>query len=251
MIRLFLADIDGCLAEPYQPFDLGGFGELRAWGELADMEVAYPVFGICSGRAYPYVEATAQALGLRGPALFESGAGRFDLRTATIRWSDALTAEVGERLAEVRRFFEEELVPRGGFNLNYAKRGQVSIVTTDQEALAQAVEDVERYAADFPDLMVAPTHVSIDVVPHALTKRAGIEAAARDDGLAPDEVAFIGDSRGDVVAMEAVGLAFAPANAQPEAKAAAGIVTEAAGLAGVMEAYRHCVRLNESALRAA
>jgi len=36
VIRLFLADIDGCLSEPYRPFDLAGFARLRAWAIRAE-----------------------------------------------------------------------------------------------------------------------------------------------------------------------------------------------------------------------
>jgi hydroxymethylpyrimidine pyrophosphatase-like HAD family hydrolase len=57
----------------------------------------------------------------------------------------------------------------------------------------------------------------------------------------------MGDTRGDVPAMEAVGLAFAPENAQDVAKAAADVVTDGPVLEGVLEAYRWCVARNAGA----
>src|SRR5690606_42148125 len=82
------------ISEPYRPCDLDGFARLRAWAARAEAEPAFPRLTVCSGRAYAYVEAVAQALDLRAPALFESGGGRFDLPLARIRWNPALTPAV-------------------------------------------------------------------------------------------------------------------------------------------------------------
>ncbi|MDX1531358.1 MAG: HAD family hydrolase [Rhodothermales bacterium] len=247
MIRLFLADIDGCLAEPYEAFDLDGFRTLAAWGRRAEEDPLRPRLGICSGRAYAYVEATAQALDLRGPALFESGAGRFDLPEARVRWSPLLTAELEAQLSDVRDWLRREIVRESGLMYDWTKRAQTGVVGLDREAVERAAERVERHvAASFPDLVVAPTHVSVDVLPRALTKRAAIERLADEEGLDLAAVAYIGDTRGDVAALEVVGASFAPANAQAEVKAAVDHVTDGAGLEGVLEAYRWCVRRNHA-----
>lgn len=246
-VRLFLTDIDGCLAEPYRPFDLRAFARLRAWIEAAETDPTLPRLGLCSGRAYGYVEAVAQALGLRGPALFESGGGRFDLPAARIRWSEALTPAVEAQLAAVRAFFARELVPRGGFALDYGKRAQASIVSTDPEALARAVADTRAFLeAEHPDLLLADTPVSIDVVPRTLSKRAAVEALAAEEGVPLAEMAFMGDTHGDLPAMQAVGVSFAPANAQPAVRAAADVVTRGRAVEGLLEAFRWCVRRNRA-----
>jgi hydroxymethylpyrimidine pyrophosphatase-like HAD family hydrolase len=252
VISLFLTDIDGCLSEPYCALDLEAMAQLRAWSEAADADPAMPRLGICSGRSYGYVEALVQALGWRGPALFESGAGRFYLEGGRVHWNEALTEELEDQLDAVRKFFRRELIPRGGFNMDYGKRAQASIVTLDPDALTRAIEGTEALiACRFPDLFVAPTHVSIDVLPRVLNKRVGVEELARHEGLSLCEIAFVGDTRGDIGALEAVGFSFAPANAQPEVLHAVDIVTEGAVLAGVIEAYRWCVAHNRARLRAA
>ena len=249
MIKLFLADIDGCLAAPYEPYDLDGFRTLADYARRAESEPALPRLGICSGRSYAYVEAVAQALGLQGPALFESGGGRFDLSTATIRWNPLLTAEVEEALHGVRDYFHRDVLPGSGFSFDYGKRAQVGLVGTDQEAVARMAPVVDRYVSErFPDLIVHPTHVSIDVLPRALTKRVAVETVAEEEGLPIGELAFIGDTQGDIEALEAVGFSFAPRNAAEEVKEIVQIVTEGAVLEGVLEAYRWCIRHNEAAL---
>ena len=53
-------------------------------------------------------------------------------------------------------------------------------------------------------------------------------------GLEPSQVAFMGDDLLDIPALQRVGLAMAPANAVPEARAVAHVVTKASGGAGAV-----------------
>ena len=55
-----------------------------------------------------------------------------------------------------------------------------------------------------------------------------------DAGIAPEEVAYIGDDFTDVVVMRRVGLAIATANARPEVKPLAHYVTQAPGGEGAV-----------------
>lgn len=248
MIRLFLADIDGCLAEPYEAFDLEGFRTLADWGRRAEEDRNFPQIGLCSGRAYAYVEATAQALDLRGPALFESGAGLLDLPAARVRWSPLLTPELEAQLAGVRDWLLREVVPGTGLMFDWTKRAQVGVISLDYEEVVHAAERARAYVGEhYPDLMAVYTHVSVDILPRALSKRTGIGAFAREAGLGLNEIAYIGDTEGDIGALEAVGLSFAPQNAQPAVKAVVDVVTAGARLDGVLEAYRRCVQLNREA----
>ena len=59
------------------------------------------------------------------------------------------------------------------------------------------------------------------------------EIVARS-GLAPEDIAYMGDDLTDVPLMRRVGLALAPANARPEVKRAAHYVTTASGGAGAV-----------------
>ena len=243
MIRLFLADIDGCLSEPYVPYDLEGFATLREWGLRAEDDAGYPRVGICSGRSYAYVEAVAQALGLRAPALFESGGGRFDLEDARITWNPALTPAVEAALAETRAFLLEDVVPRSEtVSFDYGKRSQAGIVSPVPGECERYLPAVQAFAHD-QGVGLVPYHTphSVDVVPPALTKVQSIRWLAASEGLDLEAVAFIGDTNGDAAAIEAAGLGFAPSNGSLEAQAAADVVTEGAVLEGTLEAYLACV----------
>lgn len=61
-----------------------------------------------------------------------------------------------------------------------------------------------------------------------------LEQILGDAGVAPDEVAYIGDDLTDVVIMRRVGLAIATANARPEVKRCAHWVTEQPGGKGAV-----------------
>ena len=246
MIRLFLADIDGCLSEPYVPFDLDGFRRLRDWGLRAETDDRYPRLGLCSGRSYAYVEAMAQALGLRAPALFESGGGRFDLADARITWNPALTPGTEAALDHCRAFMLEHVVHRSPtVSFDYGKRTQSGIVSPVVGECETFLPEIEAFVAETGlDLTAYHTPYSVDVVPHDLTKVLALEWVAREEGLTMAEVAFIGDTNGDAPAIAAAGLGFAPANGADTAHAAADVVTEAAVIGGVLEAYRACLAHN-------
>ena len=247
MITFFFTDIDGCLSEPYQPFDLKGFVQLRAWAARAETEATWPRIGLCSGRSYAYTEAIAQALGMTAPVLFESGGGWFDLPSGSIRWNPSLTPAMEQELNAVRAFYLHSVFPQDErLSLDYGKRAQAGLVHPVPYAVEQVLPVVREFVTTrFPDLHVYHTPASIDVVPSALTKRRALEWIAAESGLALSDFAFIGDTTGDVEAIKAVGAGFAPKNAEHVAKEAAGIVTDEAVLDGVLEAYRWCVQHNE------
>lgn len=179
MINLFISDIDGCLAEPYQPWDLNGLELLARYARAADAldrGGTRPVVSLCSGRAYAYVEAMTQALGLTTPVLFESGAGLFHPEQAKTTWNPAFTKAVEAQLNDVREWMLETCVPGTSLSLDYNKRTQAGVVSPDTAEIERFIPEVEAYVEEHaPDLHVFPTHVSIDVVPPTITKRDGLE----------------------------------------------------------------------------
>lgn len=242
MIELFVTDIDGCLAEPYEPFDLEGLATLRRRAETQA-----PALSICSGRAYPYVEAMTQALGLTTPVLFEAGGGRFDPVAARTTWSPHLTDEMEAKLNTVQRWFLSECVPGTSVSLDHAKRTQAGVVSPDPDEITAVRARTEEFVAEnVPDLRVFSTEVSVDVVPPGITKRTGLEWLTDHLGVEMDEVAYIGDTDSDLEALSAAGTSFAPANADEEVLRTVDHVTDGPVLEGVLEAYRQCLELNDT-----
>lgn len=244
-VRLFVSDIDGCLSEPYCAYDLERFVALAGLARAAEAEPWRPRFSLCSGRAYPYVEAMSQVLGLRAPVLFESGGGLFDPVAARVRWNPAFTPDVAAQLDAVRRWFEDDALPGTGLMYDYGKRTQAGVIGPDHEEVAAWVPRVEAYVAErHPELVVFHTPVSIDVVARAITKREAMPWLADVAGVDVAEIAYIGDTNGDLGALAAVGFSFAPANADPAVRAAVDVVTEGSVTDGVLEAYRWCLGHN-------
>jgi len=250
MIKLFVTDIDGCLAAPYEPYDLDGFATLRQYAEAArsaDDAAEGPIVSICSGRSYPYVEAISQALGLATPVLFESGGGRFDPMAAQTTWNPAFTDERESQLETVRHWFVTECVPGTALSLDHAKRTQAGVVSPNPDEIQKVCVRTNAFvAAEAPELHVFSTDISVDVVPPGITKRDGLEWLTDHLGVAMGEVAYIGDADSDLEALSAVGLSFAPANADEEVRAEVDHVTEGSVLDGTLEAYRQCRAQNRS-----
>ncbi len=255
MIKLFVSDIDGCLSEPFRPFNRLRFQELAAYIGAADAfegEGALPAFSLCSGRSLSYVEAMTQALGVRVPVLCEAGGGLFDPVTARVAWHPDFTGEVEAQIEQVRRWMLGACVPGTRLAFDYGKRTQAGLMGADAAEIAAHVPVVERYVAGrFPDLCVFHTPVSIDVLPVAVTKRQGLRWLGERLGCPLDQMAFIGDTNGDLGALEAVGYSFAPANATEAVRRTAQVVTGGQLIEGVLEAYRWCVARNEAHLKKA
>lgn len=240
MIRLFVSDIDGCLAQPYAPFRLDRLAELVRKSAAPDV----PPLSLCSGRAYPYVEAMAQLLNLRVPVLFEAGAGMFDPQTASVRWHPGLTSDVQESIGQIRAFMET-VVRDTGMSIDFAKRSQAALVGTDSDELTRALEHITHFVADeFPAYHTFHTHISIDVVPESLTKVAGLQWLGEVLDVELSEIAFIGDTNGDIGALTVAGRSFAPRNATEAVKQAVQSVCEGADINGVIEAYERIIEEN-------
>lgn len=250
MIKLFVSDIDGCLGQPYEPYDLDGFATLRRYVNDAGLPTAEhvtPAVSLCSGRSYPYVEALTQALDLTVPVLFEGGGGRFDPVEAQTRWTPALTDAIEAEIEEVRHWFVTECIPGTKMSIDHAKRTQAGVVSPDPDEIVDARTQTEAFLSDNgSDLRVFSTDVSVDVVPPGITKRNGLEWLTDHLGVEMSEVAYIGDSDSDLEALTAVGISFAPANADEEVLKAVDYVTDGRVLDGTIEAYRHCLNENRT-----
>lgn len=247
MIKLFVSDIDGCIGQPYRPFDLlnvARLAELIARGEQGLDHL--PRFSLCSGRAYAYVEAVTQMLNVRTPVFFESGAGRFDLNTARITWSPLFTEDVKEQLTDIRYWLETDVAPGTDLMLDFGKVTQAGVITNNTSELQHWLERIlEKVAAEFDNLKVYHTHVSVDVLPRVMDKARSMEWAADLLGITLGEIGFMGDTNGDINGLNIVGHSYSPSNGTPDVKAAANNVTRAPEVEGVIEAYLDCAKRNE------
>jgi hypothetical protein len=246
-IKLFVTDIDGCLAIPFEPFRIGKLRRLRRESRPSlDADSDYPLISLCSGRSYSYVEAMSQLLAIRAPALFEGGAGMIDTTTMNPSWNPTLESAMLAGLEAVRSFFEREVVPRYDVWLDREKRTQVGLMGSPESVTAAVPTARDFVTAGYPGLLFATTKYSIDVLPGSLSKRQGLEWLAAVTGVDLDAMAFVGDSDGDLGAIDIAGVGFAPANAAEVVQERADLVTKGSDIDGVLEAYRWCVEHNRA-----
>jgi hydroxymethylpyrimidine pyrophosphatase-like HAD family hydrolase len=250
MIRLFVTDIDGCLAVPYRPFRLDRLSRIRDWARLAGAPGShdvYPAVSICSGRSYPYVEAMSQILDLRTPVLFESGAGLFDPVEMLCRWHPDVAPDLESGMEEVKRFVSR-LAAGTAVSVDLSKRTQVAVVAPDRKHIDPLIGPVSEFVSvSHPALKTFVTPFSIDVVAPNLTKRDGIRWLAEICGVGLDEIAFVGDTDGDIGALQLVGSSFAPANADTSVRAVVGETMSGSDVDGVIEAYEKVLTRNREA----
>jgi HAD superfamily hydrolase (TIGR01484 family) len=246
MIRLFISDIDGCLARPFEAY------QLEHWRELAGVvaqgtteENHWPQVTVCSGRPLPYVEAVSQALDLQVSALFEAGGGRFYLPDGTVTWNPNFTDEMAAAMKEIRKWLVEKCISGTKLDLDYSKRTQAGVIGPDTPAIERLYPQVQDYVErQYTDLRVFSTSISIDVVPDTITKRQALDWLSEETDISLKEMAFIGDTGGDLDALEAVGHSFAPQNAEPAVKKRVAHVTDGSDITGVLQALNWCAQHN-------
>src|SRR5690606_36346488 len=96
---------------------------------------------------------------------------------------------------------------------------------------------------NFPQFEVHNTDVSVNVILKDANKGEGLKWLCETLNLEPEEVAYIGDSSGDVPALNIAGKSFAPLNATPYVKEISDYVVDEATM-GVLEAYEKIIQMN-------
>jgi hydroxymethylpyrimidine pyrophosphatase-like HAD family hydrolase len=247
MVRLFVSDIDGCLSEPFVPFDLGTLDRIRelvAAGAIRSVPDTPPAFSICTGRPLGYAEAVAQALGVRIPFLFEAGGGMYDPLSGLRRWHPNFGPDDQSAVADIQHWLESRT--RGTtLSVDRGKHTQAGLIGAEESEIMQELGPVTEFVREHhPEFTVAHTAISIDIMSARLTKREGLTWLASEVGVGIQDLAFIGDSNGDLGGLGLAGTSFAPANATGEVRNAVSTVTRGRAADGVLEAYLECIERN-------
>lgn len=238
MIRLFVLDLDGCTTEPFKSPDWEAFTAIRTLNRNSVTDPFIPQLSLCTGRPQPYAEAIAQMLDIQRPILFESGAGAYDPVNVRFSWHPAVNESGLSQIRTIMAWMENTLtVKHPGAYIEFTKRTDAGIVHSDPALIPVLKHEIESFIAQNGlFLEVHHTPVSVDVLMSGINKGSGITWLSNMLNIPLHQIAYIGDSSGDIPALKKVGRPFAPLNADDSVKNVATALSKPA-TAGVLQAY--------------
>ncbi|SMO64843.1 HAD hydrolase family protein [Fodinibius sediminis] len=248
MIKLFITDLDGCISTPFTTPDWNLLSEIRRLNDQHMDDRAVPPLTICSGRPLPYVEAVAQWLNVRYPAVFES-AGVCNIQQYEVEFLPVFDKKAEQQVGELKEWLEREVISQyPGMILEFTKKMDAGLIHTKKEVIDEAFPVIKHYVTDhYPIFEVHKTDVSVNIILADNNKENGIRKLCELLDITPAQVAYIGDSSGDIPGLKIVGQPYAPRNAVDEVKEHAEVldaeVTEA-----VLMAYNRIIRKNREGL---
>lgn len=254
MIKLFVIDLDGCLAYPFKEPNWEAFHEISSLNQQSKLDKSIPSLSICTGRPQPFTECIAQLLGIYNPVIFESGGGMYNIATNELRFNDAITPSVLAKVQQMKKWIEEELLinyPDG--YPEFTKKTDCGIVHPKSNIIQEMLPKVEsqKNLLGMHDFEIHFTEVSINVIFSECNKGAGLKTLADELKLdLASEIAYIGDSGGDIPAFELVSEAFAPSNAIASVKRLNHVKTMSSETTqAVLAAYKSLITANSLVAR--
>jgi hydroxymethylpyrimidine pyrophosphatase-like HAD family hydrolase len=246
MIKLFVSDLDGCLSHPFKTPDWDAINLIRELNLKSRVENHIPMMTLCTGRPFPYAEAVAQWLDIRLPFVFES-AGVYHWEGNRIQTALKSLDGALEPINEIRNWLRNEVLPDyPGAIIEFTKMMDAGVVSMDFDVINEIHERVLKKVEGMdPRPEVHATDISVNILLPGNDKLQGVKLLSEILDIGLNEMAYIGDSSGDVPAMKQVKMAFAPKNAHQIAKDNADVIDKEATLA-VLEAYERIIRYNES-----
>lgn len=247
MITLFVLDIDGCISHPFKTPHWESISEIRKLNiQSRDIDVI-PSLTICSGRPHPYAEAVAQWLDIRHPFVFESA--------ALYHWKGnriqtILDGNIGislEPIREIKKWLTDSVIPNyPDMMLEFSKLMDAGVISPDTNQINQIYEQIiDHIGQHYPDLEVHRTDISVNILLAGNNKRTGLELLSKELDLPLEQMAFIGDSDGDLLALESIRMPFAPSNAIDSVKKVAEVIPFETSQA-TLEAYKKIIARNRN-----
>ncbi|REL37666.1 HAD family phosphatase [Rhodohalobacter sp. SW132] len=246
MIKLFVTDLDGCISHPFKTPHWESINRLRELNQKSAEDSEIPPLTICTGRPFPYAEAVGQWLDIRYPFVFES-AGLYHWEGNRIQTALDETGESLDPIYAVKAWLTDEILPEyPNAILEFTKMMDAGIVCPDESVINKIHERALKYIPEnFEGLEIHTTEISINILMPGNNKLRGLQLLGEHLNISLDQMAYIGDTGGDAVALKEVKMPFAPSNARKVAKDVAK-VTVGETTQGVLEAYEEVIEYNRS-----
>ncbi len=248
MIKLIVCDIEGCLTPGKgKPLNLDALAAIRQYNIESKKRKQVPPITLCTGRSLPYVEAMMQAIDGYIPAICENGAGLYDPETDDYQLHPLLTPQTRKQLVEAKKIIHEYLVNNTKGKLEWGKDCVISVNPPSDIS----IENFFRIILDILrkhniDLNVTHSASAIDITPMDIDKFSGLQLLLDKLKINPEDVAGIGDTRGDFPVLKNVGFSAAPNNAADEVKQIVNYTSDYKNGDGVVDIIKHCILMNKS-----
>lgn len=246
MIKLYVTDLDGCISFPFKAPNWDNLTQIRTLNLQSRSDNTVPPLSICTGRPYPYAEAVAQWLNVEIPFVFES-AGLYLWNGNYIK--TALQDEEVDLkpIRELREWIKDVVIPEfPTAAVEFTKMMDAGVVASEKEVIDQIYLVIKKKVEQsYPSLEIHITDVSVNVLLGGNNKLQGMKLLASELNISLDEIAYIGDTGGDIPALRGVKMPFCPSNAtrgvKDVSKEMPGRTSDA-----VLAAYREIIEYNRS-----
>ncbi|MDV0444379.1 phosphoglycolate phosphatase [Methanorbis rubei] len=209
MPKAFITDIDGTLTDDRRRLSTRAVEEIRRV-----VDAGIPVV-LASGNTLCFIDALSKMIGTEGDVIAENGGVYRHGYTG-----DRHSAGDRELCFAAYQKIIDTFQPKGEELRLYSNDYRYSDVAFARDA---DVDEIKKLLADMP-VQVVDTGFAIHLQSEGLSKGAALEKLAELMGLVPADFLAAGDSINDVSMLKAAGIAVTPANAGPEARAAADFV---------------------------
>jgi len=245
MIKLFAVDLDGCISHPYKTPVWGAINKIRDLNLESRSSDVIPPLTVCTGRPYPYAEAVCQWLDIRLPFVFESAAV-YHWEGNRIETVLDGNKDLLEPILDMKKWLRAELLPKyPTAMIEFTKMIDAGIISPSKETIQKMHEEIQTYVdINHSDLEIHTTEGSVNILIKGNNKYQGLKLLGKNLDISLDEMAYIGDSGGDVKALKFVKMAFAPSNGIDEVKEVATTLSSEATEA-VYDAYLEIIEQNK------
>ncbi len=215
MIRLVVVDVDGVLTPgEAAPLDFSVLQRIAEFNDRARQDLTRPSVTLCTGRPAPYVEVLMQAIHGRYPAVYEHGAGLYVPEPYGFKWHPSITPEIQAQLSHLQTVLHDALVAADLAYFQPGKSASLSLFPRGGLPLHELARESSRLAREFGSaFIVEEVATCVNVIVRGIDKAEGVRWLSRETGVPLDDMAGVGDSRGDLAFMHLVGWSAAPANA--------------------------------------
>lgn len=232
-IALVLADVDGCLtAGEGRPIDLTVLAEVARINEHSRSDRFVPAVSLCTGRPAPYVEVLVQEIAAYRPSIFENGCGLLTMEPYGFLANPRIDATVMAAFRQGIDSLDASLVQTGRATWQPGKTYSGTLYPTDGDVHALWTAACGLLGESF---YVDEGVECINVMPAGVDKGVGVDWLSSVAGLAPAEIGGVGDADSDLVFLDRVGFAAAPANATAAVRAKVDFVSSAPWGRGLLE----------------